>query len=103
MNFAHAPSTGIPPLEIRHLPIATTKLEHVLSKKFVEIAIEGEHHGHHGQHGHQGKPHFTGKVVEGFGEGKSITLTGLDSDHEGWKASEGDHEAVFKVALSQTA
>ncbi len=99
-NFAHSPATGVPPLEMRHLNIPIAKMEHVLSKKFVEIAIEGEHHV---DHDHQGKPHFNGKVIEGSGKGKSITLTGMDDPHEGWKALQANHEAVYKVALSQIA
>jgi hypothetical protein len=103
MNFARKPSPGTPPLEIRHIHIPTAKLEHVLSKKYAEVSIEGEHHGLHGDHEHQGKPHFVGKVVEGFGEGKSITLTGLENSQEGRKALESGHEAVYKVALSHSA
>lgn len=103
MNFAHAPSTGIPPLEIRHLPINTTNLERVFSKKFLEIATAGEHHDHSKQCEHQGKPHFASKVVEGFGGGELVTLTGLDNDHEGLNVSQAGHEAAIKVAFGQTA
>lgn len=72
------------------MTIPSAELQEIVASKAVEIVMGGN--------GNKGK--FNTTVIEGFEEGQSIGLTGLNDDSEGTdRVSEGD-ETVYKVKLS---